>query len=63
MNPYEPIKAPEHIVGFEKAVAPSPENLRAVGFKPTDVICWANGDGVVFFQNGEEFYRPRGQKL
>lgn len=62
MNPFEPLKEPEHITGFAKDPAchptPSPETLRQAGFKPVDVICWTNQKGQVVFQNGEEFYKP-----
>lgn len=58
MNPHEPLKTPEHIPGFEKDVfAPTPEKLRKAGFKAFDVICWVNKEGLVAFQNGEEYFR------
>lgn len=61
MNPYEPLKEPEHIVGFAKDPAchpaPSPETLRQAGFKAVDVICWTNQKGLIVFQNGEEFFK------
>jgi hypothetical protein len=57
MNPYEPLKQPEHIIGFKKEAAPSPETLRKAGFKAHDVIAWTRPDGKMFLQNGEEYLK------